>query len=142
MRRDDVQALFKRIPEQDHTKVVVVLAGGQSVNVDLLYRLDEHLLTVRGREAGSNDDGRAFFLPYDSISYLKLEKVVMIAELEAIYGVVPKPPAGSLLPPSEPAKPAATPLPPTDPAGVARANLLARIQAARTSAGVPNKPAG
>ena len=142
MRRDDVQAMFKRIPEEDHTKVCVVLAGGQIINVDLLFRMDDHFLTVRGREAGSNDESRAFFVPYDSISYLKIERMVMVAELEAIFGVVPKKPAAP--PPGIDAVKAAllaTPLPPppTDPAGIARANLLARIQAARTSAGVPGK---
>lgn len=143
MRRDDVQQMFKRIPEADHPKVCVVLAGGQTVNVDLVFRMDDHLLTIRGREAGSNDEGRAFFLPYDQISFLKIERTVMIAELEAIFGMAPKkiaPPPGSS--PVEPAKSqAVTPMPaaPTDPAGIARANLLARIQAARTSAGVPGK---
>ena len=140
MRRDDVQATFKRIPEVDHTKVCVVMAGGQIVNVDLLFRMDDTLLTVRGREAGSNDEGRAFFLPYDQISFLKLERIVQVAELEAMYGVAPKKPAE---PTGETARPPLniTPMPaaPTDPAGIARANLLARIQAARTSAGVPNK---
>ncbi len=141
MRRDDVQAMFKRIPEVDHTKVCLVLAGGQIVNVDLLYRLDDTFVTVRGREAGSNDEGRAFFLPYESISYMKIERMVLIAELEFIFGVAQKVPAGPL--PGEVGKSALTvtpmPAPPTDPAGIARANLLARIQAARTSAGVPNK---
>ncbi len=142
MRRDDVQGMFKRIPEADHTKVCIVMAGGQIVNVDLLYRMDDHFLTVRGRESGSNDDGRAFFLPYDQISFLKIERMVMIAELEAIFGVGVKaaPPAApsAALPSSLTVTPM-PPAPPTDPAGIARANLLARIQAARTSAGVPGK---
>ena len=141
MRRDDVQAMFKRIPEADHTKVCLVLTGGQVVNVDLLYRLDDTFVTVRGREAGCNDEGRAFFLPYDAISYMKIERVVMVAELESIFGVPQKAPAAP--PPGEVGKSALAvtpmPAPPTDPAGIARANLLARIQAARTSAGVPNK---
>lgn len=146
MRRDDVQAMFKRIPVIDHTKVCVVLVGGQIINVDLLFRMDEQILTVRGREAGSNDEGRAFFVPYDQISFLKIEKMVRVDELEEMYGITPKKPAAA---PQEQSSerpvssPTVTPMPaaPADPAGIARANLLARIQAARTSAGVPGKGA-
>jgi hypothetical protein len=139
MRREDVQSLFKRIPEVDHTKVVAVLAGGVSVNVDLLYRMDEHFLTVRGREAGSNDEGRAFFLPYETIHFLKIEKMVRVSDLEDIFGTGKKPaapaPAAESAPAvvSQPTPPPAAGLP-TDPAGIARANLLARLQAARTGA--------
>jgi hypothetical protein len=144
MRREDIQAMFKRIPEVDHTKVCVVLAGGQVINVELLFRMDDHLLTLRGREAGSNDEGRAFFLPYDQISYLKLEKMVRVSELEDIFGTGPKKPPAP--PPAEaPKSLTATPPPAAslggDPAGIARQNLLARIQAARTAAGAPGKPA-
>ena len=153
MRRDDVVSLLGKIPVRDHPKVVIVLkAGNASVSMDTLMRHEPEYMVVRGREAGTNDEGRAFFIPYDEISYLKIERLVRLNEIRAMYGdvlvqtnslceetdesddVVTQTPA-----PGAGLAPAVAASAPSDPASIAKQNLLDRIRAARTSAGRPGK---
>ena len=148
MRRDDVLDLVQRIPPADHTKVVLVLRSLHAIAVDLFFRPEETYLVVRGREAGTNDESRGFFVPYDEIVFLKIERVVKISDLKTMYGMpltegdderkldtdTPAPAAAA------PAAPAVAPAPAMDPAAIAKQNLLDRIRAARTSAGGAPKP--
>lgn len=148
MRREDVLDLIKRLPPTDHTKTVFVLHSGISINMDMLFRSEPEYLVIRGREAGTNDDGRAFFLPYAEVAYVKIERVVKVTDLKTMYGVpitaeddtslpvatgeTAATPSGSASPSTAP-NPA--PAPAMDPAAIARQNLLERIRAARTSVG-------
>ena len=150
MRREDVTALMGKIPVRDHPKVVIVLkAGNASVSVDTLMRQEPEYLVVRGREAGTNDEGRAFFLPYEEISYLKIERLVRLNEIRAMYGeaLIQSNSLSEEADDAPAAVLAETPSPkatvaagePSDPASIAKQNLLERIRAARTSAGKPGK---
>ena len=38
------------------------------------------------REGGTTDEGRAFFVPYEEIAYVRLERVVRVGELKRMYG--------------------------------------------------------
>ena len=149
MRREDVQSLLEKIPPLDHTKVVFVLLSGISINMDFLYRMESEYVVLRGREAGTNDEGRGFFVPYEQISFLKVERLMRLNELRAMYGEPPvaetnlseDAPIGETTPtPAAVAAAPATKGVALDPAAIAKQNLLERIRAARTSAGVP-KPA-
>jgi hypothetical protein len=147
MRREDVLDLIKRLPPTDHTKTVFVLHSGISINMDMLFRSEPEYLVIRGREAGTNDDGRAFFLPYAEVAYVKIERVVKVTDLKTMYGVpitaadddtLPVATGEAAATPSESASPStapAAPAPAMDPAAIARQNLLERIRAARTSVG-------
>jgi hypothetical protein len=147
MRREDVIDLVGRIPEADHAKLQLVLRSGLAITADTFVRFEEFYLLLRGREAGNADDGRAFFVPYDELVCIKIERVMKLSEMTAMYGE--EEPAGaqpaaagaataSAITPA----PVETPVPsaPLDPNEIARQNLLARIRAARTMAGAP-KPA-
>ncbi|MFO0851980.1 MAG: hypothetical protein U0871_25945 [Gemmataceae bacterium] len=141
MRREEVDDLFRRVPEADHTKVVIVLAGGQAVSVETVFQVGPDLLIVRGREVGSNDEGRAFFLPYPIISFVKMERLVRLEELAGMFtgGQLPAAaprPAGTSAPASAPATPPPAG-PVLDPTAIAKQNLLERLRAARTSGGSP-----
>ena len=145
MRREDVQTLLGKIPPLDHTKVVFVLLAGTSINMDYLFRMEPEYVVLRGREAGTNDESRGFFVPYEQIAFLKIERLMRINELRQMYGeplveevnlteegVV----AGTTTPlPAAPVVTVKTAA--IDPASIAKQNLLERIRAARTSAGVP-----
>ena len=146
MIREEVLDLIKRVPADDHPKLVFVLTVGVSVNLDMVARVEKNYIVIRGREAGSNDEGRGFFIPFETIALIKLEKLVRINEFRAMYNEplqesiglgddadeAPKEPSVAVTP-----KPASAPVGPTD---TAKQNLLDRIRAARTSAGLP-KPA-
>ena len=144
MRREDVLELLQKLPPEDHSKIMLVLRNGLAVNVDVLFRTEQEYLVIRGREAGSTDENRAFFLPYEEVAYLKLERAVKLAELRRMYGVsADAAPDEAAV--AEPAKPTpapveeAAPAAAVDPAVIARRNLLERIRAARTSAGAPQR---
>ncbi len=148
MRRDDVTALFSKIPLREHPRVVLVLKGLASINVDTLMREEAEYVVVRGREAGTNDEGRAFFIPYEQISYVKIEKMVRLNEIRTMYGEATVASTSLADNESDDAEtttpsPTATPAPASvqsaavDPAAIAKQNLLDRIRAARTSAGGP-----
>ena len=145
MRREDVQTLLSKIPPLDHTKVVLVLLSGASINMDFLFRMEKEYVVVRGREAGTNDEGRGFFVPYEQIAFLKIERLMRLNELREMYGeallaevnltedgVVEGTTKPLPVAPASSVKSAAV-----DPAAIAKQNLLERIRAARTSAGVP-----
>jgi hypothetical protein len=151
MRREDVLELIQKLPKHDHSKIMLVLTSGIGITIDVLFKIEPEYLVIRGREAGTSDENRAFFLPYGEIAYLKLERPVKLTELQKWYGLpvdatldgVPAengPAAAPEPAPSDAGPPAPTPAPAVDPAIIARQNLLERIRAARTSAGMGAGP--
>lgn len=152
MRREDCVEMFKRIPESSHPQVNLVLRNQFVLSVDVVVRFEPTYLVFRGREGGTTDEGRAFFVPYEEISYFRLERVVRVGELKQMYGEAGFVDAEDRLSQGETQEEKAeaaklnsqTPLPapglPLDPAGIAKQNLLDRIRATRASvAGVTGK---
>ena len=154
MRRDDVCEVLKKIPEVDLTKVVLVLRYGAAITVDVIARIEEDYLVIRGRENGTNDEGRAFFVPFDDILFLRLDRIVTLGEMKGWYGEkmaagsekgeLPTTASEAKAAEKNAASPALTstpaPAPAMDPAGIAKQNLLARIRAVRSgTGGVPSQ---
>jgi hypothetical protein len=148
MRREECVELFKRIPELYHPQVNIVLRNQYMLSVDVIVRFEQLYVVFRGREGGTTDEGRAFFVPYEEIAYFKLERVVKLGELKQMYGETGYVDAEDRLSQGEkaPEKDAAklavdapTPVPnvgttlPQDPASIAKQNLLDRIRATRAS---------
>ena len=165
MLKEDCVEMFEKIPKEMHQQVNLVLRNAYVVAVETVVRFEESYLVARGREGGTSDDGRGFFVPYDEICYVRIERVVRIGELKAMYGetgyidaedrlsagvaedgakpsTLPTPAAsgtGSLNGASVPATVAAT----GDPGSIAKQNLLNRIRAARANvAGATGKLGG
>jgi hypothetical protein len=138
MRREDVIDLIGRIPESDHPKIQILLRTGMTITTDAFVRFEDLFLVVRGRETGQTEDGRGFFVPYEEIQCLKIDREVSLAELAALFGDEPQA-AGQPQPPAVTPAPVATPAPaaPLDPTEIARRNLLERLRAARTAATAP-----
>ena len=117
------------------------------LNVDVIVRFEPTYCVFRGREGGNVDEGRAFFMPYDDVVTVKIERLIKLGEIKRMYGEdggvdedekflgqankEKDANAKSLMPASTPA-----PTGPLDPSQIAKQNLLARIRAARTAAGV------
>ena len=147
MRREDCVEMLKRIPERFHPQVCVVMQNRSVVTVDLVFRFEPTYLVLRGREGGSTDANRAFFVPYDEISYIRIERSVKVSELKRMYGeeghvddedklaqqgeveTARRDGSDTQTPPPTP-----SPLAPLDPAAIAKQNLLDRIRAARANA--------
>ena len=143
MRRDDLCAILDMMPPHDLTKVVLVLRFNTAITLDSVLRKETEYLVVRGREAGTNDEGRAFFVPFDDVLCVKLDRVVKASEVKRLYGetaveetdlTAPKPAEGAAkVDTGDTPAPAAL----MDPAAIAKQNLLARIRAARTGSKLP-----
>ena len=153
MQRDAVYDLIKKISKNDISKTVVTLRFNSSITLDAVVRFEGEYMVVRGREAGTNDDGRGFFLPYDDILFIKLDRMMRLSDFQRMYGETVTSDGDSILDREADSAAAAklasdaglpgagisvaTPAPAMDPAGIAKQNLLARIRAARTAAGSP-----
>ena len=152
MRREDLLELFKRIPERMHQYVNLVMRNQTVLAVDVVARFEPTYLVMRGREGGSTDEGRGFFVPYDEVAYVRVEQVLKVGDLKRLYGEAyadiedtlgqqaeaeaaakaeaeakgqPQPDVTTTPPPATA---------PTDPASIAKQNLLDRIRAARANA--------
>lgn len=150
MQRDTVYDIVSKIPKIDISKTVLTLRFNASITLELVVRYEADYFVVRGREAGTNDDARAFFVPYEEILFMKLDRTVRLSDLQKMYGETVTNEDESLLDreadtaaeakltgedksvPKDVA--VATPAPAMDPAAIAKQNLLARIRAARTAA--------
>ncbi len=141
MTREELTDILARIPEVDHPKVQFVMQNGATMALDVLLRLEPTYFVMRGREAGNQDEGRAFFLPYADVSFLKIERVMTMAELDAMYSDLPSNVKRANVRESrmEPAVETPLPLPaaPLDPAAIAKQNLLDRIRAAKSISAAP-----
>jgi hypothetical protein len=125
--------MFRVIPEAEHSKLIIVLRNGMELCVDTLIRYEDSFLVLRGRQGGTVEESRAFFVPYDQMLCLRLDRIIDVGEIEQLFGpsaasITPVPGETPIVPPSD--RP--TPTVPTDPA-VASRLLLERIRAVRAS---------
>lgn len=151
MLREDCVEMFEKIPEPMHPQVNLVLRNGFCLSVSMVARFEESYVVFSGREGGTSDEGRAFFVPYDEISYVRIERAVRVGELKRMFGETgyedmedrfdalaaqgeKKPDGASPVANTAPV-PAVngTPMMASDPAAIARQNLLDRIRAARAN---------
>jgi hypothetical protein len=161
MRREDCMEMFGKIPAGMHPYVNLVLRNGFCLAVSTVARYEETYVVFSGREGGTSDEGRAFFVPYDEVSYIRIERPVRVGELKTMYGETgyqdmedrldemtreaDRKAEGQTSPSSPVPMPVAngTPIMASDPAAIARQNLLDRIRAARANvAGTTGKLSG
>lgn len=148
MRREECVELFKRVPEDSHAQMNLVLRNQFVLSVDVIVRFEPTYLAFRGREGGTTDEGRAFFVPYDEIAYIRLERVVRLSELKAMYGETGfvdaedrlsggdegEQPAGDTRQSiDKKTPPSSNNGQPQDPAAIAKQNLLERLRARRAN---------
>lgn len=119
---------LRRIPVEEHGKLVIVLVNGTELCVDTIVRYEATFLVLRGRQGGTIEESRGFFVPYDQFLCLRLDRIMKVEELDAFFGGAAPEPEVPATPPSE--RP--TPVAPTDPAAASRL-LLDRIKSARAS---------
>jgi hypothetical protein len=129
MKNEEWIALFQRIPPDQHSTLILVCQTGSEIALEAIFRTEPTFLVLRGRTAGTTDEGRLFFIPYNQLTYLRIERVVAEREVPGLLGESPppEPVAAEAAPAAE-----ATP-PPDDPSAVAKNNLLAKIRAARAA---------
>jgi hypothetical protein len=131
MQSTDWVGMLQLVPEAERTKLVIVLVNGTELCVDTIIRYEEAFAVMRGRVGGQVDEARGFFVPYDQMLYIRLDRAMKVEELEAYFSS-PSPgavagPEGVPVAPIIEAPPVQVP---TDPAAASRL-LVERIRAAR-----------
>jgi hypothetical protein len=83
------QALFRRIPREQHNNLMLTTTVGIELAVQSIVRLEDEYMVVRGRLSGSTDAGRTFFIPYAQINFLGFHKAITEATIFSYYGETP-----------------------------------------------------
>jgi hypothetical protein len=161
MRREDCLEMLKRIPEDMIPQVNLVLSNSFVLTIEAVARLESTYIVFRGREGGTSDEGRAFFVPYEEICYIRIEREVRMGELKRMFGetgfldsqdrlngaTVAEPTnevaKTAVNNPTPPPVQTPTPIGSSDPGSIAKQNLLDRIRATRANvAGGAGKAGG
>jgi hypothetical protein len=79
-------ALFRRIPAAQHDNLMVVTSAAAEIMVQRIIRLEDEFLLIRGRPAGSTDQGRVMMIPYTQLNYIGFQKALLEKEIQAIFG--------------------------------------------------------
>lgn len=77
--------MFELIPREQHNQLVITLQNGTDLVVETIFKYEPHFLVMRGRQGGSIDESRAFFVPYSQMLYFRLERTVKLKELYALF---------------------------------------------------------
>ncbi len=148
MQENTWEALLRRIPAAYHDGLTLATVSGAEIVLQQILRIENQLLIVRGRNAGSSDQGKILIIPFPQINFISFKKRLSDAEVEGIFGEREAGFAAALevlptadekeAPPAEPEEaPAASeiitapppPAPPTNPTKVSKSVLLAKLRA-------------
>lgn len=126
-------ATLRLIPEAEHGKLVVVLSNGSEICVDTLCRYESNFLVMRGRTGGTIEEARGYFIPYNQMVCLRIDRSIKLEELEGMFGPADEQSAAfAKETPLVPVSRHPTPLAPTNPAEASRL-LLDRIRTVRAT---------
>ena len=86
--------LLRTFPPEQHNNLMLVV-GGVEITVQDLLRIDHEHVAIRGRIAGSQDAGRLFIVPYQSIVYLGSQRSCKEADYHELFDQVQFPVAAA-----------------------------------------------
>jgi hypothetical protein len=87
--------LINRIPEAHHDNLVAVTSTGAEIMVQRIMRLEEEFVILRGRPAGSTEEGRVLLLPWDQLNHVAFQKSLPEPEIQRIFGTGEAAPAAA-----------------------------------------------
>jgi len=79
-------AVLGRIPALKHDCLVIVTTTGAEIVLREIVRVENDFMILRGRMAGSTDDGRVIILPFDQVTYFAFNKLLPEPEIQAMFG--------------------------------------------------------
>src|SRR5262249_36273004 len=85
--------LVRTIPSELHASLTFLMQNHAEINSQNVVRLEEQFIVLRGRLAGSTDGGMIFFLPYDQITAISVNKPT---KAEVAYAWFPNAPCYSM----------------------------------------------
>jgi hypothetical protein len=125
--------MLRVLPEAEHGKLVIVLRNGTELCVDTIVRFEDEYLVMRGRQGGTVEEARGFFVPYDQMLCLRLDRITKVEELNGFYGDAADAAPAALSDSGRLTRPAPAGAPaPTDPAAASKL-LLEKIRQARAN---------
>jgi hypothetical protein len=80
------EALLRRIPADYHDGLTIATVGGAELVVQQILKMDGPMLILRGRNAGSSEQGKILVISFTQINYVAFKKRLIDAEVEAIFG--------------------------------------------------------
>src|SRR4051794_8876136 len=78
-------ALLRHIPAEQQSRYMLFTRAGTEIAVQSLLRIEQEFAVVKGRLSGSQDAGRVFFVPYESIDYFGTQHPVKDAEFNEVF---------------------------------------------------------
>jgi hypothetical protein len=78
--------LLRQVPAAFHDGMILATVTGVDVVMQGIIRLEENFLVLRGRPAGTSDNGRLMVLPYRQINYISFPGKPSDAQIQAIFG--------------------------------------------------------
>ena len=78
--------LIQRIPMEHHNILFVVTSGGVEISVQCVLRMEQDFVVIHGRLAGTTDNGRIFFIPYEQVDFIGIQKELKASQFDAMYG--------------------------------------------------------
>ena len=99
--------LLRHIPPEEHGKLLLMTGSGMEVAIQSILRIDHEFVAFKGRLAGSQDQGRLFFVPFANIDYINSTYAIKDEEFQSMFGTLEVPAA----PVAGPAAPVAVPEP-------------------------------
>jgi hypothetical protein len=91
--------LFRSIPQSLIGSLIVRTVSGMEIAIQDVMRVDHEMVILRGRLAGSQDQGRLYFIPYASIDRLGSMNLVRDEAYQEMFGNLqlprPAPSAGA-----------------------------------------------
>jgi hypothetical protein len=79
-------SVLSRIPAQKHDCLIIVTNTGAEIVLREIVRVENDFMILRGRMAGSTDEGRVIIMPFDQVTYFAFNKMMPEAELQAMFG--------------------------------------------------------
>src|SRR4051794_19517135 len=78
--------LFRRIPANLHDNLALTLTNGMEIVIQRILKLDSDFAILRGRMAGTQDQGRVVVVPYQQFLSVAFTKRMTDPEALAIFG--------------------------------------------------------
>jgi hypothetical protein len=77
--------LLRLVPAKEVDGLMLVTSTRTEMAIQAILRLDPDFLIIKGRLAGSQEQGRVFFIPYDQIDHIGFYRSVKDAEFNEMF---------------------------------------------------------
>jgi hypothetical protein len=77
--------LLRLVPTKDQDGLMLLTSNRTEFAIQAILRFDPDFLIIKGRLAGSQDQGRVFFIPYEQIDHVGFYRSVKDAEFNEMF---------------------------------------------------------